>query len=147
MIVRAMADADLDRVAALSEQLGYPVARPALRARFHAVRARDDHAAFVAERDGVVVGWIHLHPQVLLETDAYAEIGGLVVDREARRTGAGRRLVERGLAWARERGFARVVVHSNAAREEAHRFYPALGFVRFKTQHVYELRARTREGA
>jgi len=40
--------------------------------------------------------------------------------------------------WARERGFRKIRVRSNALRTEAHVFYPALGFARSKTQHIYD---------
>lgn len=140
MNVRRMEPADLVRVAELSAQLGYPVDAQALRDRFDAIAPDAHQALFVADHEGSVVGWIHVLPQVLLESDPYAEIGGLVVDANARRTGAGRALVAAAEAFALAEGFVRVRVRSNVARTEAHAFYPALGYARIKTQHNYEKR-------
>ena len=66
-----------------------------------------------------------------------AEVVGLVVDADARRAGAGRRLVAAAEDWARAQGMGELFLRSNVVRPEAHAFYPALGFERSKTQHVY----------
>lgn len=138
--IRPMESGDLPRVSELSAQLGYPVSVQALERRFLRMAAHSEQALLVAQSGAQIVGWIHVHPQLLLEADAFAEIGGLVVDQQARRTGAGRALVAAAQRWAQEHGFERIRVRSNINREEAHDFYPALGFVRLKTQHTYELR-------
>jgi GNAT superfamily N-acetyltransferase len=137
--IRPMRVDDLERVADLSRQLGYPVARNELEHRFSRI-ADAQQALFVAQSAGRVIGWIQVHPLLLLESEPEAEIGGLVVDAVARRHGAGRALVLEARRWSRERGFRTLRVRSNAARDEAHHFYPALGFTRTKTQHNYELR-------
>ncbi|HYZ89808.1 MAG TPA: GNAT family N-acetyltransferase [Myxococcales bacterium] len=93
----------------------------------------------VAQTAGQLIGWTHVHPHVLLESEPGAEIGALVVDASARRHGAGRALVAQAVHWARQHGFKRLLVRSNVARDEAHRFYPSIGFKRIKTQHNYEL--------
>jgi GNAT superfamily N-acetyltransferase len=61
-----------------------------------------------------------------------------VVDSRRRREGLGKALVARAEQWARERSLPKLRVRSNVTREESHRFYPAIGFVKSKTQHVYE---------
>jgi GNAT superfamily N-acetyltransferase len=136
-----MGVADLRRVAQLSEQLGYPVEEANLERRFTRVTSQPGHAVWVAVGpEGNVVGWLHVHAQWLLESEPYAEIGGLVVDSGARRSGAGRALVALALDWARSEGFEKVRVRSNAQRVESHQFYPAVGFTRIKTSHTYEVR-------
>ncbi len=134
--VRPMTPADLHAVAALSSQLGYPVSTEALAARFQRLRPLAGDALYVAGEP--VAGWIHVQERHGLESDACAEIVALVVDAARRRSGAGRALVEAAGRWAGARGLARLVVRSNVARDEAHRFYPSLGFRLAKTQHVYE---------
>jgi GNAT superfamily N-acetyltransferase len=139
MTIRAMAPQDLPGVTELSAQWGYATTLEATERRFHALRSEGDHALFVAAAaDGVVAGWIHVHALHSLESDSCAEIGGLVVDGLCRRQGAGRALVAEAEKWARGRGFRKVRVRSNVVRAEAHRFYPAIGFVLHKSQHVYD---------
>lgn len=134
-----MEASQLPAVAQLSDQLGYPVDLSSLERRFSRVISQADHAVWVAVNQAEeVVGWLHVHAQWLLESEPYAEIGGLVVDARARRTGAGRALVAEALAWARRQGFAKLRVRSNAQRVESHQFYPAVGFSRVKTSHTYE---------
>jgi ribosomal protein S18 acetylase RimI-like enzyme len=136
---RAMRKEDLGRVAELSGQLGYPVSQDDLVDRFSRI-VDAGHALLVAHDAGQVIGWIHVHPQLLLESEPHAEIAALVVDATSRRQGAGRALVAEGQRWSRQRGFGLLRVRSNIARHEAHHFYPSLGFTRIKTQHNYELR-------
>ncbi|MBK9071799.1 MAG: GNAT family N-acetyltransferase [Myxococcales bacterium] len=137
--VRPMRIEDVSRVSELSAELGYPVAVEVLERRFARIVENAAQALFVAAIDGRVAGWIHIHPQWLLESEPYAEIGGLVVSKDARRRGAGRALVLEAQRWARTQGLARLRVRSNINRQEAHQFYPALGFAWVKTQHNYEL--------
>jgi GNAT superfamily N-acetyltransferase len=66
-------------------------------------------------------------------------ITGLVVAQDARRSGLGRALVERAKGWAIEHGYSCLRVRSNVVRDEAHKFYPALGFRLTKTSHNYEI--------
>lgn len=138
--VRPARDADAEELARLSGELGYPVEAAEMRQRLAALEARADHAVFVAERerpDEGMLGWIHVGCVILLESGESAEILGLVVDPGSRRSGTGRKLVAAAEAWGRARGLARIVVRSNAVREESHRFYPAIGYSLAKTQRVY----------
>jgi GNAT superfamily N-acetyltransferase len=108
-------------------------------ARFRDLAGDPDTAVLVAEgSDRAVAGWIHVCGRRSLESDPHAEIAGLVVDGARRRQGIGRRLVEAAEDWARGRGYARLRVRSNVARDVAHEFYGGLGFARVKSQHVYE---------
>jgi GNAT superfamily N-acetyltransferase len=136
--VRWMTPDDLAAAAELSAQLGYPSTAEAIARRFARIRSEADHAVLVAETgDGKVVGWLHIHPVHTMESDSYAEIGGLVVDQRVRRQGAGRALVAEAERWAREQGFDRIRVRSNIVRTEAHAFYPGVGFELVTTQHTY----------
>jgi GNAT superfamily N-acetyltransferase len=73
----------------------------------------------------------------LIESDACAEIGGLVVDEGSRGEGAGRLLVQQVEQWARHRGCTSVYLRSNILRERARIFYERLGYTRIKTQHAF----------
>ena len=137
--VRSMEPSDLGVVARLSTELGYPATPAELGERFPPLLRSAGDALFVATGDGEVLGWAHVQRRAVLESAPDAELMALVVGADHRRTGAGRALVEACVAWTRRQGLPKLRVRSNIVRTEAHRFYPALGFVRVKTSHVYDL--------
>ncbi len=141
MHIRGMLAGDLPRVSELSAQLGYPVSHALLEQRYARITSQSESGGlFIGLHGDLVGGWIHVYRVLLLESEPYAEVGGLVVDKLARRLGIGRALVGGARDWAQKQGLARLRVRSNVARVEAHAFYPALGFSRIKTTHTYELK-------
>jgi len=130
---------DVAAVAQLATQLGYPSTAAQIGHRFHALEKSPDDRVLVAEApDGAVVGWIHVFGRRMLESDADAEIGGLVVDEAARGRGVGSALMKSAEAWAGERGYDVVSVRTNVIRVEAHEFYKSRGYQVLKSQ--YKLR-------
>lgn len=141
--IRRARPGDAAQLATLCNQLGYPSSPEEVRRRLQRLRG-PDHAVYVAEdKDGTVVGWVHIFLRPLLEEDLAAEIGGLVVDEAHRGRGIGHRLLERAERWARRRGSRAVVVRSNVIRLEAHRFYEQCGYREVKTQRVFRKAIRT----
>lgn len=136
-VLRPACEGDAGRIAALSGQLGYPTTEEAVLERLRAIVQRPDHAVFVAEMAGLVVGWVHVHAVATLESPAHAEIGGLVVDEAHRGRGIGRALMERAEEWARDVGLRAVRLRSNVIRAEAHAFYEHIGYALMKTQKVF----------
>jgi GNAT superfamily N-acetyltransferase len=129
--VRPAADADLSAVARLLGELGYPGSPEQVRARLARVAGDDDYAAYVAEVDGAVAGFLGLQRGWAYEHDRpFARIITLVVDTRARRRGVGAALVEFADEWARERGAYVLMLTTNVRREDAHRFYESMGFSR-----------------
>jgi N-acetylglutamate synthase-like GNAT family acetyltransferase len=136
--IRAAVNNDVEAIARLAGELGYPSTVVQVRARLDAIEGDAQQAAFVAEApDGEVVGWIHLSQVCSLASDPRAEITGLVVDSGIRGAGVGGLLVERGETWAREIGLTTIGVHSNIMRERAHSFYMRLGYAVNKSQKVF----------
>ena len=132
---------DAAAVAALSSQLGYPVAADAVATRLERLVGRPDQVVLAAlDQEGRVAGWIHGAEQHLVEADRRCEILGLVVDERQRRGGVGRGLVAEVEAWAAGRGLTEMSVRSNVTRAESHPFYEGLGYRRVKTQQVYRKR-------
>ncbi len=137
MIVRPACADDAEAIARLSAELGYAAAPEDTVSRLTALLADERQLVVVAEDDGNVVGWLQATAGLVLESGFRVEIVGLVVAAAARRRGVGRELVQRAETWAVGVGARVLVVRSNIARTESHRFYPALGFTAAKTQHVY----------
>lgn len=136
--IRPITREDAAAVAALSGQLGYPVAAEAIAARLERLLGRDDQLVLAAvAADGALAGWIHAAEQDLVEAERRCEILGLVVDGRRRRGGIGRGLVAEAERWAASRGLRQMSVRSNVRREESHPFYQAQGYDRVKTQQVY----------
>jgi GNAT superfamily N-acetyltransferase len=137
--IRRMTARDADKVAELSKQWGHACSAKDVGHRLDHALAQGGHALFVAEDSiGQLAGWIHIYAAYSLELEPHAEISGLLVNSSFRRQGVGRLLVAEADHWARDQGFNRLRVRSNVLRDEAHRFYPALGFALLKTQHNYE---------
>lgn len=138
MHIRQMEPDDIPTVAILCVQWGYPASMEQVLPRFLQFAADPDRCLYVAQADdGSVVGWVHVHGYHTLATESAAEIEGIVVDQSCRRRGVGRALMAQAEAWAQSRGYSSVRLRSNTARQEAHQFYPGLGYQLVKTQHVY----------
>ncbi|HET9468398.1 MAG TPA: GNAT family N-acetyltransferase [Vicinamibacterales bacterium] len=136
--VRQMRPEDAGAVAKLVTQLGYPSTEDEIRRRYDLIKDRWDARLLVAQHAGTsIVGWVHVQALYLLETDARAEIFGLVVADTARGTGVGRRLMEAAEEWALVRGFNVMGLRSNYLRIEAQGFYEHLGYKVVKTQNAF----------
>ena len=139
--IRRMTEADAPTVNELVRQLGYSSDVGKTETAIRAVLGTEVADAFVAESaDGQVIGWAHVFMVPFIESGPSAELGGLVVDEQYRGSGAGRALIERVEAWARERGAVEVGLRSNIVRDGAHKFYEHLGFEVQKTQHKFRKR-------
>jgi GNAT superfamily N-acetyltransferase len=136
--IRPATPADVHDLAELAGQLGYPSKPEQVAPRFEALAGKaDENALFVAEMEGRVAGWVHVHLYCLLVDDPEAEIGGLVVDASLRGQGLGAQLMAAAEAWAREKGCPSVYLRSNTLRIEAHAFYQQLGYRLIKSQYAF----------
>jgi GNAT superfamily N-acetyltransferase len=131
---------DAAAFATLATQLGYPAAPRQVEERLAAVVDDLKHLILAAVSGGRVVGWAHAYVCCLVESDTFAELGGLVVDESHRGKGVGGKLLEKVEDWARQKGCGAVSVRSNVIRQQAHRFYAARGYDQIKTQHSFRKR-------
>ena len=137
-LVRGAQPQDAADIAALCAELGYAGTAQELHQRLLCLAPLPNDWVGVAEVAGEpLLGWIHVGRRFTLQDGQSAEILGLVTGEQVRRRGVGRALVAAAEAWARQQGALRLKVRSNIARVQSHEFYPALGFERTKTQHVY----------
>lgn len=141
--IRKAITGDSERLAELCGQLGYPTSQEQMLRRLSPILEGEDQIVFVAETaEGQVIGWVQVYTRRLLVADLHAEIGGLVVDQAQRGQGLGRLLMAHAEAWARDCGCQTVSLRSNVVREEAHRFYGALGYNLSKTQLAFRKELR-----
>ena len=102
----------------------------------------DDVAVFVAEREGVVLGYVYagLEPQSWKELrEACGFIHDVVVSAEARREGAASALLEAALSWLRQRGAPRVMLWTASRNHGAIALFEQLGFRRTMIEMTREL--------
>jgi GNAT superfamily N-acetyltransferase len=137
VVIRPANREDAPALHPLVEELGYFAA--SIADRLCRVLDTTGHHVLVAEtRKGQTVGWIHVFGTVRVESDPFAEIGGLVVARSFRGCGAGRRLVAAAERWARDNGYDTLRIRSRTERADAHRFFELQGYSVCKTQRVFE---------
>jgi GNAT superfamily N-acetyltransferase len=137
-IVRAAQSQDSNRMADLAVQLGYECTGQEIQKRLEDMQNSRQYAVYVAELPGSdVVGWIAAYVFRAVELDTLVEISGLIVDETLRCGGIGKTLLDATEAWARHVGCSAISVHSNVARDRAHRFYETNGFELLKTQRMF----------
>lgn len=138
--IRPAVLSDADRIAELCVQLGYSATAEIIKRRLQKTLEKVDTAAFVAEEDSFIAGWIQVSIREAIESGESAEITGLVVDEAARGNGIGGRLVKEAEDWVAALGYQTVRVRTNIVRTGARNFYNRLGFEETKRQIVFSKR-------
>jgi ribosomal protein S18 acetylase RimI-like enzyme len=82
-------------------------------------------AIFFAEAEGKLAGRV----KMLVWWNQFAYVEDLVVNPEYRGTGIGRKLLERGIQWARENNFPGVMLETQDDNVAACALYQSCGFV------------------
>jgi ribosomal protein S18 acetylase RimI-like enzyme len=101
-----------------------------------------DSVIFVAEDDGIVVGYCYavIEPMSWKELrDEAGFISDLALDPAARRQGAGRRLVDAAIQWFRDRKLARVMLWTSTQNAAARELFASAGFRPTMTEMTLEL--------
>lgn len=135
VIVRAAMREDAEALASLAGELGCPSTAEQMLVRFDALPQSE---AVLVALDPDVIAWVQVGVTCSLESGAFAEIRGLVVQEQQRSRGIGALLVDAAEKWARGRGLSRMRVRSNVLRERTHRFYERLGYTVKKSQKAFE---------
>lgn len=139
MFIRKARIEDTSIITELSIQLGYQSTPEQTEKRLIEVIESSDHALFLAcLKEGAVVGWIHVYKSLRVESDCFAEIGGLVVSEGYRSRGFGKKLIQEAEVWAIQKDIEKLRVRSRRDRSDALKFYQCLGFSKVKTQQVLD---------
>lgn len=134
--IRRPQPGDLERIAELAGQLGYPCTAEEVSKRLDQMQNSREYGVYVAEVSGGIAGWIGLHVFRAVELNECVEISGLIVDESFRSRGVGKLLLDASEEWARSLGYTAIWVHSNVKRKRAHTFYVKNGYERIKTQQL-----------
>src|SRR5688572_25800757 len=101
-----------------------------------------DDCVFVAERDGVVAGYVY----AALEPLSWKELRGpagfihdIAVAEDLRRSGIARELLRAAIDWLRVRGAPRVILWTAAPNEGAQTLFRSLGFRQTMVEMTLEL--------
>lgn len=134
-MIETLQPGDENSAHGLMTDLGYDISLDRFMANISLLR-KQRAVIYLAKQEREAVGLIAARHSVGLVEGEYVEIIALVVASKHRGKGIGRALVNQVEAWAF--GVVDTIrVRSNALREEAHRFYPSLGFQETKVQKVY----------
>ena len=125
-IVRLLADDDLG---SQREQYEDPLPESYYSA-FEQIHRDPNHELIVAERDGEVIGTLHLIflPSVSFQGALRAQVESVRVDKRFQSRGIGSEMMKWTLERARQRGAQIIQLTTHKSREDAHRFYERLGF-------------------
>jgi GNAT superfamily N-acetyltransferase len=138
IVIKKVETSDIDGIAALCSQLGYPCTYDEVAPRSAELMKNEEHIIFVAVNfDGKIVGWVHSYIVKLFYADKSPEIGGIVVDENYRGHGVGRKLMNAVEEWTERKGCSVVSLRSNSKRIEAHLFYNLIGYEKVKEQYTF----------
>ena len=129
--IREVEPRDVQALARLVTQLGYPVDAGAMGPRLQRLGESPGRTTWVAELDERVVGMIGSELLASYTSDATtARIVALVVDQELQGQGIGRALLRHAEAALVEAGAGRISLTTRQHRTEAHRFYEDMGYTK-----------------
>lgn len=125
-IVRMLADDDLG-----SQRERYENPLPeSYYSAFEQINSDPNHELIAAERDGEVIGTLHLMflPSISFQGGLRAQIESVRVDKRFQSRGIGGEMMRWSMERARQRGAHVVQLTTHKTRLDAHRFYERLGF-------------------
>ncbi len=125
-IVRMLADDDLG---SQRERVENPL--PAsYDSAFEQINNDPNHELIVAERNGEVIGTLHLMflPSVSFQGGLRAQVESVRVDKKLQSQGIGSEMMKWTMERAKQRGAHVVQLTTHKSRIDAHRFYERLGF-------------------
>ena len=142
LTIRAAEVNDAAALAQLMCELGYETTTSEMEMRFERIKADDRYRSFVAVSGGKICGMIGTLTSLSYEhNDPGGRILALVTLRAMRRQGIGRALIATAENDFVQRAIRRVALDARLVREEAHKFYEALGYERNGWRFVKQLSA------
>ena len=124
-------------------ELGYETTSAEMRERFKVILNDARFRTFVAEIEGRVCGMIGTFAYSGYEhNDLSGRILALVTSSVTRRCGIGRALIATAERDFARRGVSRIAVNTQLSRQDAHKFYEALGYDRNGWRFVKQLPVR-----
>ncbi|HLO30781.1 MAG TPA: GNAT family N-acetyltransferase [Anaerolineales bacterium] len=125
-IVRMLAD---DNLGSQRERFEDPLPETYYSA-FRQIDTDPNHELIVAERNGEVIGTLHLMflPSVSFQGGLRAQVESVRVDQRFQSQGIGSEMMKWSIERAKQRGAHMMQLTTHQSRLDAHRFYERLGF-------------------
>jgi ribosomal protein S18 acetylase RimI-like enzyme len=129
--IRAAKLSDAAELAALMCELGYETTSDEMTMRLKSIVKNAAYSTFVAKIGKELCGMIGTLTHMSHEhNDLSGKIVALIVSRKQRRSGVGRALIATAEKYFARRNVTRVTLTTRFERNEAHRFYEAVGYAR-----------------
>lgn len=129
LIIREARPENVDAIARLMTDLGYPSTPESMRDRFGRISAYPAYHTLVAEHESSVLGMAGLETGLYYEVDGgYARICAFVMASGYRRRGVGGALIRAAERRAHVAGADYVFLNSGKHRPDAHSFYEESGY-------------------
>jgi ribosomal protein S18 acetylase RimI-like enzyme len=129
--IRAARLSDAPQLAAIMCELGYETTSDEMKARLKSILPDASYSTFVAKIGKELCGMIGTLTHMSHEhNDLSGKIIALVVSKKQRRTGVGRALIAAAEKDFAKRNVTRATLTTRFERDEAHRFYGAVGYAR-----------------
>lgn len=129
--LRKVALSDAKALLPLIKELGYDITEESLSARIALYQSSQNDIAWVAARGEEILGCVALHLFDLFHSnERFARIVSLVIKKEHRRQGLGKRLIRKAESVAKKRNCAALELTSNVKRSKhgVPHFYEQLGY-------------------
>ena len=131
---------DAPALAGLMCELGYQTTTAEMRQRLKSILSDAHYRTFVAAIEGQVCGMIGTFALPSYEhNDLSGRILVLVTSSTSRRGGIGRALIAAAEGDFARRGVSRIAVNTRLSRQDAQKFYEALGYERNGWRFVKQL--------
>jgi ribosomal protein S18 acetylase RimI-like enzyme len=134
---------DSAALAQLMGELGYETTEWEMQTRLKRIGCNERYRTFVAVRDGTVCGMIGTLTNLSYEhNDPGGRILALAILTAMRRRGIGHTLIATAEKDFAQRGIRHIALDTRLTREDAHKFYEALGYERNGWRFVKQLSKR-----
>ncbi len=136
--IRLAKQTDAVQIAKLCQQFGYEIDAQLVRETLERIINDPRQTVLIAAEGEKVIGWIHVFITDRLESKPFAEIGGLIIDKNYRQQGLGSKLFAQAADWVKKQGNMKLRVRCSDQRIQAHEFYLAQGMNRTKIQYIFD---------
>ena len=132
--IREIKLSDTNGIKSINEEdLGYKCSVSLVEEKIKSLN-KNREQVFVACKNGIVAGYVHVEKYDTLYFETMSNVLGLAVKKEFQKNGIGKKLLLVGENWARENSIKYMRVNSGIGRVEAHKFYKHMGYESEKEQ-------------